>query len=280
MGRIKIAVHPLFIVLGIYYLFQGRILEFVICSLSALIHELGHSFVATNRGYRLNKIVLMPFGAVVKGNVRGLKLKDQAIIAFAGPVTNIVIGFFFVALWWFFPVVYPYTEQIVISNLSIGLINLLPIYPLDGGRVSYALIASKIGEKKATKISKIVGLVLSLGLFATFIISLFKTVNYSLLFFSAFSFFGNFNREKQNEYVRFAFLRDEEILKRGVRVNRIAVDKNVTLKRVMGLVDLNAINQVEVYEKGEKIAVLEQKTLENILFQNEIYSKIGDLIKG
>ena len=278
MGRIRISVHPLFFLLGLYYLFTERIFEFVICSLTAVIHELGHSFVALNRGYSLNKIVMMPFGAVVKGKIKGLKLKDEAIISLAGPIVNLTIALFFISLWWFFPESYPYSEEIVFANFSIGIINLLPVYPLDGGRVVFALLSIKIGEKKATVFSKAVGVVISVGLLVAFLFTIREKINVSLLFFSLFVFFGNFMREKQNEYVRFSYLSDSSNLKRGVRINRIAVDGSVTIKRIMTLMDLRAMNEVVVFKEGEKIAVLEQKTLEKALFSGSIYSKIEEFL--
>ena len=77
MGSIKIKVHPLFIVLGVYYAFTKNLLVFAVYTLTAIIHELGHSFVASNLGYRLNKLTLMPFGAIISGDLNGLRSKEQ-----------------------------------------------------------------------------------------------------------------------------------------------------------------------------------------------------------
>ena len=77
MDGLKLSVHPLFYAFGLYYAVTGKILAFIIYTLSAVIHEIGHSVVASKSGYRLNRITLMPFGAVVKGDIDGLKLKDE-----------------------------------------------------------------------------------------------------------------------------------------------------------------------------------------------------------
>ena len=98
MGRINLYIHPLFFLFGVYYALTGRIFIFVICTVSAIIHELGHSFVANNKGYILNKITLMPFGAIVSGDIDGIRPKDELAIAFAGPFINLLVGVFFVAL--------------------------------------------------------------------------------------------------------------------------------------------------------------------------------------
>ena len=78
----------------------GKTLIFVVYTLSALLHEIGHSIVAGNLGYTLNKITLMPFGAVVRGDIEGLRCVDQIKIAIAGPLLNLAIAFFFIATWW------------------------------------------------------------------------------------------------------------------------------------------------------------------------------------
>ena len=65
-----------------------------------------------------------------------------------------------VSLWWFFPSTYSITEMFYASNLSTILFNLLPIFPLDGGRVLLGALASKTERKKAFKITKRNSLVL------------------------------------------------------------------------------------------------------------------------
>ena len=118
MGGISLSVHPLFFVFGLYYALTGRIFIFVICTVTAIVHELGHSFAAANAGYKLDKITLMPFGAVVKGDVEGLKFSDEIKIALAGPLINVAIGTVFVASWWLFPETYAFTDVAAQSNFS------------------------------------------------------------------------------------------------------------------------------------------------------------------
>ena len=83
MGGLTFSVHPLFILLGLYYSATGRIFIFLTVTVCALMHELGHSFVASKEGYRLNKITLMPFGAVVQGDIEDVSPKTQIKIAIA-----------------------------------------------------------------------------------------------------------------------------------------------------------------------------------------------------
>ncbi len=277
MGRINLSIHPLFYLLGFYYAITGQIFIFVICTVTAIIHEMGHSFVASNLGYRLNKITLMPFGAVVAGNTEGLKFIDEIKIALAGPIINIAVSLFFVAIWWIYPEFYAYSDIIVSANLSMALINLLPIFPLDGGRIIFCFLADKFGYDKSFAINKVLG-----GAFALFLLGLFVfgaikgLLNFSLLFFSLFVSFGTFSRERENKYVKIFSVLSKDNLQRGMIVRRIAVDKDINVKKLICLLDNRAVNEVLVYENGKKIASLDQQRLEKVIESANIYSKLGE----
>lgn len=278
MGSIKLKIHPLFILFGIYYAFTKRTLTFLVCSLSALIHELGHSIVAGDRGYRLNKIVLMPFGAVVKGDFSHPNFADDILISIAGPITNLIIVLIFTALWWVYPLSYPYTFLAVEMNLSMALINLIPAFPLDGGRVLSAILSVKFSSKVADTVCKTTGIVLSFILFALFIISSFYTINFSILFFSLFIFFGVITKEKENVYVRFFEGVSKQKLKLGVSVKRFAIDKNSTIKRLLQILDCECLNEVVVYDEKSPICTLSQEKIAKIVQERGIMEKIIDCI--
>jgi len=60
----RISIHPLFFLFGIYFALRGKVFLFLNFTLTALIHELGHAIAAERLGYKMNKISLMPYGAV------------------------------------------------------------------------------------------------------------------------------------------------------------------------------------------------------------------------
>ncbi len=274
MGGINFSVHPLFYFFGLYYALTGRIFLFVIYTLSAVMHELGHSIVASSCGYRLNKITLMPFGAVVRGDVDGLNVKDNIKIALAGPLVNVSVGLLFVALWWLFPEIYPFTEVIVEANFSLAIVNLLPVYPLDGGRVLSAGLSGAFGRENSFKICKITAVVFSVLLLSAFVLTVFHTVNYSLLFFSAFVLFGGLGANKENVYVKILSGINQEKLKCGIMIKRQAVDKSVTIKKLLTIVDPACINEIVVYGDNSPLTKLSQEQLVNIAKKGELYQPI------
>ena len=127
--------HPLFLIVGVWYACTGELFLFLMSALVAIQHECAHAFASARLGYKLNKIVLMPFGAIIDGDLRGITCKDEIFVALCGPLCNLITAGFFVALWWLTPTMYAFTDTACRSSLSIALVNLLPAYPLDGGRI-------------------------------------------------------------------------------------------------------------------------------------------------
>ena len=85
MAKLRLSIHPLFFIFGLYFAITGRVFVFLTYTVVAVIHELGHSVAAARLGYRLNRIVLMPYGAVVSGDIKDLSFRDEIEVALAGP---------------------------------------------------------------------------------------------------------------------------------------------------------------------------------------------------
>lgn len=274
----KIKIHPLFISFGAYYAATGRITEFAVFTVTAIIHETGHSAIAGNLGYKLDKIILMPFGAVAKGDIDGLKLKDEIKIALAGPLVNLAIGLLFVAVWWVFPETYAFTDIAAYANFSMAAVNLIPAYPLDGGRALFAALAKKTGRARAEKISGVIGAAFATALAAGFAVTLFYSPNFSLLFFAAFVAVGAVSREKDNVYVKIYGGTTEKCLMRGMPVIRHALSQNATVKKMMSILDCTAINEIAVYDGEKRVAVLTQDDVRRIMEKGEIYDKLKKFV--
>lgn len=278
MGGIKLKIHPLFYLLGLYYAFTGRIFIFIVCTVTAVVHELGHSIVAGEKGYRLNKITLMPFGAVVTGDLSDLDFKDEISIAIAGPMINLVVAVFFIAFWWMFPETYAYTDLAVESCLSMALINCIPAYPLDGGRVLSAFLSLKIGKERAQKVCKCLGTVFAVLFLGLFVLTVFNKVNFSILFFALFILSGALNSDKEAGYIRIYNGVSAKKLKKGVAVKKIAIEKSATVKRLLSLLDADAINEVDLYDGEKKVYTLSQEKIKKIMEKGELSSSISKCV--
>jgi Zn-dependent protease len=132
---------------------------------SVLTHELAHSLVARRRGIPIQQITLFIFGGVSSLEGEPTTAPVEAWIAFVGPLTSIVIGCIFLGVAFVLgPSSAPGLAAGYLSyaNFVLGIFNLLPAFPLDGGRVLHALVwRSTKSRYRATQIAARVGRVIA-----------------------------------------------------------------------------------------------------------------------
>ena len=124
--RFYFTIHPLFLLFGVFYALTGRFFLFLTYTLTAVMHEFAHAAAAARVGYRLRRIVLMPYGAIIRGDLEGISFKDEIFVALAGPLANAAAALGFIALWWLFPDAYPYTDTAAFASLGIAAVNVQP----------------------------------------------------------------------------------------------------------------------------------------------------------
>ena len=260
IGAFRVRVHPLFLAAGVLSAFTGQLLLFLSAVLAALEHEFAHSIAARSEGYCLDKILLMPYGAVISGDLSGIPPKAEVKVLLAGPLANAFTALAFAALWWLFPETYPYTEAAAEVSLSLFLVNLLPAYPLDGGRLLLLLLVP-LGEPRARLISRIAACLTAGGIFALFVISLFSVPNFSALLFALLLFAGNFGG---GSYRRIAFARGRTF-SRGVEEKRVVLSSERTAGECVRYLREDKYLVLIVYEDGEYLGELTEGELFAVL---------------
>lgn len=278
MAKLKFCIHPLFFVFGLYYALEGKIWLFICFTLTALMHELGHSVAAERLGYKLNRIVLMPYGAMVNGDIGGIKLKDEVMVALAGPLLNMFVAMFFVSFWWLIPEIYAATETVVAANVALALINLIPAYPLDGGRIVLSLLSMKIKRSTAEIIVRLIGILCSAFLTVLFIVSCFYTINLSLLFFAAFILIGALSKKKDIKYIKLYIGYSKQALKRGLPIKRIAISEHTSIGKTIAALDSGSLNEVVVFCDDGKEIIISYRELARIIERSSISDEIGKAI--
>lgn len=153
---------------------------------ATLLHELGHYLTAKKLGYKLSKFSLSAYGVSLSYFDEKIDFKEEVIIALAGPLTNIMSAIFVCGIWWIFPTTYFFTSQFVFCSVVLGLINLLPAYPLDGGRIFTNISHSLLKEQTSKKITFFFNLMMIILFSTLFVLSCFKDFNPTLLLFSIF----------------------------------------------------------------------------------------------
>lgn len=136
--------------------------------ISIILHELAHSFVAKNRGIDINNITLHFFGGVAQINEESSDPKTEAYMALAGPLTSFIVSGFFLLLNSFIGPNAPDTVEALLvysgyANLGLALFNMIPAFPMDGGRVYRAIIWNRNGNLiKATRSASTASNIISL----------------------------------------------------------------------------------------------------------------------
>ena len=236
-ANLKFKISPLFIVYVIFFTVLGKTYESFSYIVALVIHEFAHSEEARKRGYTLNGMLITIFGASLKMDVQSMKSEDERAIALAGPLTNLCLAIFCTALWWTFPSTYFFTLDFVWANLSLLIFNLLPVYPLDGGRITLSLLKSRMKEKNAYKVLKILGITISISLVIGSVITLFLGVfNLSLFLVGIFTSISTLFPERKCKYERlYKIGYRHEKLKRGLPVREIAVLPTTTVQNAYKL---------------------------------------------
>ncbi len=274
----KISVHPLFFLFGIYFALTGKVFLFLNFTLTALVHETGHAIAAERLGYKMNKISLMPYGAVVNGAIEGLSYKDEIKVALSGPLANFCVCVLFTCFFWLVPEWYPYLESVVFSSLCVFAINLIPAYPLDGGRVLSATLSLFFSRKKSMLVTKVIGILFSLCLFALFIYSIcIKQINISILFFALFALVGTLKKSKENSYVRAFFFR--ALPPKSVKeCKHLIVSSSLLLKDLIAISDKTCFFTMEIHFEDKKERLfLDYLESEKVLASYRLYDSVGEI---
>ncbi len=128
--------------------------------ISILLHELGHAWGCLVQGIRVNRVVLYGGGGFCEHRRSTSSYEDELIVAM-GPIVNLT-------LWAVCSLIYPFIGSLEVSwallvaaelNLWLALFNLLPLMPLDGGRLFHAVLHRILPPRTATRITGFVGLI-------------------------------------------------------------------------------------------------------------------------
>jgi Zn-dependent protease/CBS domain-containing protein len=142
------------------------VLAAILLFVSILLHELAHSFLAMRYGVNIESITLFLFGGVSAMEEMPREPGQEAKMAFAGPFTSLIIGAICLLLYQNFispssslsqNPVYDILWILGTMNIVLGVFNLLPAFPMDGGRVLRAFYARRMSYVKATQSAAAVG---------------------------------------------------------------------------------------------------------------------------
>jgi Zn-dependent protease/CBS domain-containing protein len=138
-----------------------------------VLHEFGHIAAARRYGIKTPEVTLLPIGGVASLQRLPSDPKQELVVALAGPAVNLVIGLLLAAA---LGSVRPddltqidnpnlsLLGRLAIANIFLVVFNLIPAFPMDGGRVLHALLAMRVGAARATEVAARIGQALAFGL--------------------------------------------------------------------------------------------------------------------
>jgi Zn-dependent protease/CBS domain-containing protein len=178
LGGTEIRIHVTFLLfliwLGAVYYRQGGAdaavqgtLFIVLIFSCVLLHELGHVFAARRYGVQTRDVTLWPFGGIASMERMPEKPSQELIVALAGPAVNVVIAL--VLFLYLGATLDPenitriddpkvsMALKVMVANVILVLFNMIPAFPMDGGRVLRALLAMRMGNARATELAAMIG---------------------------------------------------------------------------------------------------------------------------
>lgn len=272
--------------------FDGAIFGVIAISLLFVLvtlHELGHSFAAMYYGVPVEQIVLSPIGGVAQLQNMPEKPIQELVIAFAGPAVNFIIAGLMLGVAWLLQIdlLNPFLllfnggalsfaalfAYIFASNLLLALFNLIPAFPLDGGRVFRALLALFLPYVQATRFAATIG---RIAAFALGLFGLFGNGGIFLVFIAFFIYIA------AGQEVRYVEMREAL---RGFRVQELyspagyRLTPNHTLQQAYDLLVYTRQGNFPVTVDGRLVGFLTQADLMEALRTHRSYTPVAYVMR-
>lgn len=212
----------------------------VLLFVSVLIHELAHSYVAMKHGIKVTSIRLFIFGGIAQASSEPRTGRHEFLIALAGPATSMALGMFFLAVYSYFLLAGQrmpaaiISESLAFANLVLAFFNMIPGFPLDGGRVLRAILWDRWDDMaRATKVVSQLGNGVALFLIVFGILQFLVTQ--SLISGLWFIFIGLFMKQSAVGSYQAVMLRRALA---GVQVRQIMTENLVTVDWLISIDEL------------------------------------------
>lgn len=191
----KIDVNFGFVLITILICFLYKINIYFIFFISILLHEMVHMIVGVCLGLKIKKITFNPLGVCLEfiGYRKNKKTIKKIIINLSGPLFN----FIFAIIISYLNIEYKLKIDLFYTNLLLGIFNLLPIIPLDGGKILKEILSIKFGYKNANIYSMNISKILLIFISLSYSILIFKIKNVFLFFIIIYLWYLQIIEEKK-----------------------------------------------------------------------------------
>ena len=250
---------------------------------SVVLHELGHALTAAHFGVKTRAIVLWPLGGVAQLEQIPDEPREEFLIAAAGPAVTVVIALLlFVILRLAGVPLDPrnvmgsggsFLERLLWINVVLAVFNLLPAFPMDGGRILRALLAMRMDHGRATKIAAGIGqaFALAFGLYG-----LFVSGNVWLVFIAFFVWIAAASEARAS---RFKTALDGITVSRVMITNVQTLAPNDPLSAAVNHVVAGFQHDFPVVDNGKVVGVLTRSDLLRAVAEGRSGATVGDIME-
>jgi len=203
-----------------------------------VLHEFGHSLQVRRYGIRVRDIVLLPIGGMARAESIPEKPIEEIIVAISGPLVNFALALIFFVIIWLRHSPFTFESEFLGSllwiNLVLGVFNLTPAFPMDGGRILRGLFAMRLPYLTATRYARKIGQLIAI----LFVIIGFMYPRFIMLpVIAVFIFFGAISEERiVRVKVALGDKRSRDFLRRDVSMLR-ATDTVGAVEGIIGTDD-------------------------------------------
>ncbi|KRF18559.1 M50 family metallopeptidase [Paenibacillus sp. Soil787] len=278
--------HPLFILIMIGSAITGYFLEAVTLFGIVLVHELGHLAAASGFGWRVREVQLLPFGGVLIVDELGTApTREELIVSLAGPLQHVWMILVALLMKWADVGASSWWDYFIEANLMIGLFNLIPVMPLDGGKVMQSLLGYLLSYHNTILYTTWISMILSSAIIIIAIIQLISGhLPLNILVIGIFLLVSNWYAYRQLPYHFFRFLmgrgtRMSRLLSRGTLAQPIVITRHRTMAETLKLFMREKYHLIYIVgETGRIQAVLpEQQLVSGYLDGKKPGSAVSDL---
>lgn len=273
-----IHIHPILLIFIVISFLTGTFVELIIILSIVLIHELGHYVMSQFFHWRVESIMLWVFGGVMKTDEHGNKsIYEETFVTIAGPLQHVLIyGILFIfSAGHVFPA--SLIKLMYHYNTIILIFNLLPIWPLDGGKLLFIGLSTRLPYRKAYEVSLITSMILSILILTLFLLLYPFTLSAFLMML--FLFMESYQDWKRRQYVFIRFLLNRYQGNHIVKaVYPLSVLSTSTLMEVFSLFKRERKHPLYVtYPNNERKQLDESDCLRRYFYEKKYDESIGDI---
>ncbi|MBN8200706.1 MULTISPECIES: M50 family metallopeptidase [Bacillaceae] len=280
-GLIKhIHIHPLLWAIIGLSVATAHFMELCMLLLIIFVHEMGHAAAASLYSWRIKKIALLPFGGVAEMDEHGNRpLKEEIVVIIAGPLQHIWMmgaALLFYELSW---VSADILQLFIQFNLMILIFNLLPVWPLDGGKLVFLWLSLNQAFPEAHRKTLFIS---AAGLTSFIIVTLLTSpVNLNIWVVLAFLVFSLYHEWKQSRFIFIRFLLERYYGKHSDfrTLKPIVVREEELVIDVLERFQRGCKHPIIVEKDGKEKGALDENELLHACFAEKVLTaKIGDLL--